>query len=359
MADDPINPEACKSYGALTEGVHVAGYTLERAMAQLEWLLEEDRWLQLGTPFVDINDFLKRIKLGEKEHLRIAAEHRVRLARRIKELQPEASQRAIARTLGVSNHTISRDIGPTVAGPHGPPNGSEAAETVEKGPATGPHGPLSGSEAARAVENAENKEARAEAKKERRSQLEIDLAQRTVNLSQRLREKRYGVIYADPPWRFEPYSRETGMDRAPENHYATTSLEQIFEIEPPAANDCILFLWATIPMLPQALDLMRDWGFTYKSQFVWAKDKIGPGYWIREQHELLLIGTKGDVPAPAPGNQYASLQTASRGDHSEKPFIFHEIIEDMFPTVPRVEMFARGGTLAGWDRWGAEVDDAA
>jgi N6-adenosine-specific RNA methylase IME4 len=164
----------------------------------------------------------------------------------------------------------------------------------------------------------------------------------------------YGVIYADPPWRFEPYSRETGMDRAADNHYPTMTLDDICALKVPAADDCVLFLWATAPMLPEALAVMAAWGFSYKSHFVWVKDRPGTGYWTRNQHELLLIGARGEVPAPAPGTQYCSVIEGKLGPHSAKPAAFAEIIDDLFPTVPSLEMFARAPRL-GWDVWGNQA----
>jgi N6-adenosine-specific RNA methylase IME4 len=112
----------------------------------------------------------------------------------------------------------------------------------------------------------------------------------------------YGVILADPGWRFEPYSRETGMARAADNHYVTEPTNRIEALDIPsiAAKDCCLFLWATAPMLPDALRVMASWGFQYKSQFVWVKDRIGTGYWTRNKHEHLLIGSRGQIPAPGP-----------------------------------------------------------
>jgi len=188
-------------------------------------------------------------------------------------------------------------------------------------------------------------------KKEKRDSRERELGEKLLAMP----GKKFGVIYADPPWRFEPYSRVSGMDRAPENHYPTMDLEGIKAIEVPAADDCVLFLWATIPMLPQAFEVMQAWGFSYKSHFVWVKDRIGTGYWVRGQHELLLIGTKGNVPAPAPGEQYSSVYQGKVGEHSAKPFAFREMIEEMFPTLPSIELFARGEKYAGWDHWGNEA----
>lgn len=166
---------------------------------------------------------------------------------------------------------------------------------------------------------------------------------------------KFGVILADPPWRFEPYSRDSGMDRAADNHYPTMDLDAIKALDVPAADDCALFLWATAPMLPEALAVMAAWGFTYKSQIIWNKDRIGTGYWARNKHELLLIGTRGDVPAPAPGTQPASVIDAPVSAHSAKPLEFHEIIERIYPTLPKLEMFARTARL-GWQSWGAEAE---
>lgn len=195
-------------------------------------------------------------------------------------------------------------------------------------------------------------------KQESRAAKEQALGERTIAASQALGTSLYGVIYADPPWRFEPYSRDTGMDRAADNHYPTMTLDDIKAMAVPAAEDCVLFLWATVPMLPQALEVMTAWGFTYKSHFAWVKAKAGTGYWNRNRHELLLIGTRGNIPAPAPGTQYESVIEASSPRHSVKPFHFREIIEETFPTAARVELFARE-RFDGWDSWGNEVSDVA
>jgi N6-adenosine-specific RNA methylase IME4 len=111
------------------------------------------------------------------------------------------------------------------------------------------------------------------------------------------------------------------MDRAADNHYPTSETDAICArpVGDIAADDCVLFLWATAPMLPDALRVMAAWGFAYKSHAIWKKDRIGTGYWFRNQHELLLIGTKGKIPAPAMGTQFPSVIDAPVGKHSEKP----------------------------------------
>jgi N6-adenosine-specific RNA methylase IME4 len=172
-----------------------------------------------------------------------------------------------------------------------------------------------------------------------------------------LPNKRYGVIYADPEWRFEVYSRDTGMDRAADNHYPTSATDAICArpVGDIAADDCVLFLWATVPMLPDALKVMAAWGFTYKSHCIWAKDKVGTGYWFRNSHELLLVGTKGNIPAPAMGTQWTSTIEGRVTRHSAKPERFYELIEEYFPSLPKIELNARH-TRKGWDAWGNEAD---
>ena len=193
-------------------------------------------------------------------------------------------------------------------------------------------------------------------KKAARKSRERELADKTITASLAANTKLYNVIYADPPWRFEAYSEETGMDRSADNHYPTMSIDDIKGLAIPAADDAVLYLWATVPMLPEALDVMSAWGFTYKSHIAWVKDKIGTGYWTRNKHELLLIGTRGKIPAPMMGTQPPSAMAVDLLAHSEKPPIFAMMIEHLFPTVPKLEMFCRSAR-PGWDVMGNEADN--
>jgi N6-adenosine-specific RNA methylase IME4 len=133
------------------------------------------------------------------------------------------------------------------------------------------------------------------------------------------------------------------------------TLSAIMALKVPAADDCVLFLWATAPMLTHALMVMEYWGFDYKSHQIWDKKRLGTGYWFRNRHELLLVGTRGDIPAPAAGQQHESLVSIEAAEHSKKPFAFMEMIDELYPTASKLEMFARGGDVAGWDRWGSEA----
>lgn len=189
-------------------------------------------------------------------------------------------------------------------------------------------------------------------KRERRDQKERELGSKIAALPQ----QKFGVILADPEWRFEFYSELGKTNSSADNHYPTSALEAIKARDVPSisADDCVLFLWATVPMTPHALEVMAAWGFTYKSQFVWVKDRAGTGYWNRNKHELLLLGTRGKPPAPAPGMQDESVFIAPVGKHSAKPERAYEIIEKMFPTVTKIELNARAAR-AGWVAWGLEA----
>lgn len=224
------------------------------------------------------------------------------------------------------------------------------------------------------------KEAQDEAKRAKKERQKAERAAREARLAGRIaaanaalavEEKRYGVIYADPEWQWETWG-EGGRERCPENHYPTSPTEAIAArpVGRLAADDCVLFLWATSPRLPDALAVMAAWGFTYKSQIIWRKVHepkegetlpprldLGNGYWFRNAHELLLIGTRGDVPAPAMGDQFASVLDAPVGAHSAKPERFAEMIEAYFPTLPKLELNARIAR-PGWDCWGAEAPEA-
>lgn len=208
--------------------------------------------------------------------------------------------------------------------------------------------------AARATQGDANA-ARTIAKKGKRAEKEKALASKIKALP----DDRFGVILADPEWTFEVWGEDTGQDRSAENHYPTSSLEAIKarKVGEIAAPDCVLFLWATVPMLPQALEVMAAWGFFYKSNYVWVKTEDGTGYWGRNRHELLLIGTRGHVPAPAMGTQRSSVIEAAAAEHSAKPEAALLMIEEYFPTLPKIELNRRGPARDGWSAWGADVDE--
>lgn len=158
----------------------------------------------------------------------------------------------------------------------------------------------------------------------------------------------FELIYADPPWRYD-FSRSPSRDI--ENQYPTMELEDIKALDVPAADDAILFLWATSPKLPEAFEVMDAWGFEYRTSMVWVKPQIGMGYYCRSKHELLLIGKRGEAPIPEETNRPHSVLEAPRTTHSTKPSEFYEVIERMYPSLTKVELFARA-ERDGWASWG-------
>jgi N6-adenosine-specific RNA methylase IME4 len=165
---------------------------------------------------------------------------------------------------------------------------------------------------------------------------------------------RFPIIYADAPWKMN--LDEIGSLKSFEAHYPTMDLAEIaaLPVADIATPDAALFLWSIPAMLPEALEVMSAWGFTYVSQIVWVKDKIGLGYWVRYQHELLLIGRRGNIPTPPERERPPSVINAPRREHSRKPDEAYELIERMYPELPKIELFARQ-TRAGWAAWGNEI----
>jgi N6-adenosine-specific RNA methylase IME4 len=167
----------------------------------------------------------------------------------------------------------------------------------------------------------------------------------------------FNVILTDPPWQYRTVISES---RRIENYYPTMSLEDIkrLPVQAITAPDAVLFLWATNPGLKEALEVLEAWGFEYRDHVMWMKPSIGPGHWIRQQHEVLLLGVKGNIPVPLPENRPASVIMAPRGRHSEKPEEAHLLIERAFPEFPKIELFSRG-VRPGWVAWGNEVTDGS
>ena len=160
----------------------------------------------------------------------------------------------------------------------------------------------------------------------------------------------FDLVYADPPWRmqFSPTS-----DRHISNHYNTMELPDITALPVPSIvkPQAVLYLWATAPLLPEAIRTMAAWGFEYRTSMVWVKHAIGLGFWCRNRHELLLIGKRGEHPAPAPELRPDSVIDARRGKHSEKPESVRVMLEKLYPDHNKLEMFART-VRPGWITYG-------
>ena len=181
--------------------------------------------------------------------------------------------------------------------------------------------------------------------------------------------KKYQIIYADPPWSYN----NSGFDYAAAKQYSTMALQDIclLRVIDISDSNCTLFLWGTWPLLPECLEVMKAWGFTYKTiGFVWLKtrenvnqyqflpsDKLsetpGMGFWTMSNTEFCLIGVKGNPRRLNTGVRqvvYSPLR-----EHSRKPDEIRERIVTLMGDLPRIELFARR-KVEGWDVWGNEVE---
>lgn len=168
--------------------------------------------------------------------------------------------------------------------------------------------------------------------------------------------KKYNIIYADPPWEYD--DKALAGDRGACCKYPVMSTDELLTLPVSAisADDCMLFMWATFPKIQDALDLIRGWGFTYKTKaFTWIKTNsngttfMGMGNWTRSNDEIILLGVKGSPKRVNSG--ISSIIHAPRQEHSKKPDIFRKKIIQLCGDLPRIELFARS-RVDGWDTWG-------
>lgn len=169
-------------------------------------------------------------------------------------------------------------------------------------------------------------------------------------------EGTYRIIYADPPWAYGNVRGDTTYT-SQEDKYPIMPTEKIcaIDVKEHTWDNAVLFLWATSPILiPDAQEVIKAWGFNYKTSFIWDKMAHNPGHYNSVRHELLLIGVKGSCKPDNP-KLYPSVQSIRRSDvHSEKPEEFRRIIDDLYTDGTRAEIFARKET-EGWDVYGNEI----
>ena len=189
-----------------------------------------------------------------------------------------------------------------------------------------------------------------------------------------LPNKKYQVIYADPPWDYGgkmQYDKTTikgeniGFEKkiflsSAGFKYPTLKLKQLktLDVKSIADDDCILFMWTTGPQLANSVELGEAWGFEYKTvAFVWDKMIHNPGRYTLSQTEFVLVFKKGKIPQPRGARNVRQMVAVPRGKHSEKPIDVIKGITKMFPQQDKIELFARNN-FVGWDNWGLEVPDS-
>ena len=168
---------------------------------------------------------------------------------------------------------------------------------------------------------------------------------------------KYRVLYADPPWKYGDLLAisKDGLSEsygAADAHYPQMSIDELcaLPIKDLAADNSVLFLWTTVPMTEDAYKVARAWGFVAKTEFVWDKIKHNMGHYNSVRHEKLLVCTRGSC-LPDVKKLIDSVQSIERGEHSEKPEEFRQIIDTIYPQGPRIELFARK-KAPGWKTWG-------
>ncbi len=191
----------------------------------------------------------------------------------------------------------------------------------------------------------------------------VSITQRTA--TQDLREKlsgRFATILADPPWQFQNRTGKMAPEHKRLLRYSTMELEEIFELPVPefAAAASHLYLWVPNALIGEGLEVMRRWGFTYKSNLVWYKvrkdggpDGRGVGFYFRNVTELVLFGVRGSMRTLAPGRRQVNILCSRKREHSRKPEELYDIIEKCSPG-PYLELFARH-PRSGWTQWGNEI----
>jgi len=167
--------------------------------------------------------------------------------------------------------------------------------------------------------------------------------------------KKYKVIYADPAWKYNDKQNTPKLGGA-EKHYSTMSIKELCDlpIKNMTEKNAVMFLWTTSPLLEATFKVIKAWGFKYKTSFVWDKVKHNMGHYNSVRHEMLLICTKGSC-TPEKRKLYDSVVSIPRTKHSKKPDYFAELIDELYFTGERVELFARD-KKEGWDAWGNEVE---
>lgn len=174
---------------------------------------------------------------------------------------------------------------------------------------------------------------------------------------------KFDIIYADPPWSYKTWSGKGKEKKSAENHYDCMTKNDIqnLPIKNMSSDNSVLFLWVTFPCLEEGMELIKKWGFTYKTvAFTWVKkNKVsdslfwGLGYWTRANAEICLLATKGK-PKRVSKSVHQVIE-AKIGKHSQKPPEARERIVKLMGDLPRIELFARE-KFDGWKAWGNEIE---
>jgi N6-adenosine-specific RNA methylase IME4 len=336
-----VKPEDAEEYTQAL-GQVVAGGWRQIALAQ-----------RLGVPKalkLSVDDWVKQ-RLGG--YVKYSVEERQHA---VKTLAAEGhSEREIAKVTGVDRYTVREDLGKPRGGNSTTYPKKREKENDRGGGVSTTDEPLDLLTTLAATDavlhETDSRTARADRVAKRHDTAE-KLRQRVE-----LPDAKFRVIYADPPWSYNDKADAGSVQSGgAEQHYPSMTLDELcaMKVAEICEPNAVLFLWTTSPLLEDAFAVIRSWGFTYKSSFVWDKHAHNRGHYNSVRHEFLLLAVRGSCPPDVP-KLFDSVQKTGRTDHSEKPGVFRIIIETLYPHGKRLELFHRGEPIEGWAAWGNEA----
>ncbi|HLH95049.1 MAG TPA: MT-A70 family methyltransferase [Xanthobacteraceae bacterium] len=374
--NEPMSVGTCECGAVFRFPVSDKGVQMDAA-CEAHWCEFDGKPIKSDLPPTDVREFVERVQAPSP----------------IEPPKPLMSQTEAAELMNVSRRSVQRAA---VVAQKGAP---ELVEAVTAGKvateAAAEIAQLPIEEQKRIIASADPKAVKDVAKANRTAKREQSRERkleqmRAPQAAPLLTGNKFGVIYVDIPRDWKAWSAQTGMEKSPENHYATAPLDALIDlpVRELAADNCALLMYAWQPSLIDQIELMAEWGFCrlrprdaqgrlvrengkalapvgegdYRSHMVWAKRSTsgnwhrGTGFWWINAHELLLLGVKGDVPCPLEGQQDLSILDTVVGEHSAKPDAVRAMIDRYFPGVPKIELFARvfddaGNRLLDESRW--------
>lgn len=369
--------EACRRLGINVLCFHYDGDELDRQLCEIdENLIREDL-----TP-VDRALFLARRKeIYLVKHPETANGGDRKSDRQVGELNNNDAKRftaATAEATGQKERTIQRDVerGEKISTTalqmlrgtrHDKGVLLDQLKRLETGQAQEQYArELIASDKAISAESKKIRTAQQASNRESRMRMVSLIAQHGKKTGEKFQLAAYPIGYADPPWEQEAWSDETGQDKGLK--YPSMTVDEIKALcagdQSPFTPDAVLLLWVTANRLPDGIGVLGAWGFEYVTCLAWDKVNIGMGRWVRDRHELLLIGKRGKISlAPLMGSQPESLYSEPKTDHSRKPVWFAEQIDRLWPGLRKIELFQRKDSLAEgdirlngmWDFWGNQA----
>jgi N6-adenosine-specific RNA methylase IME4 len=296
-------------HGAINEGLHGASYLLERVFQAIEGQLKDGSWRNCGPGYDNLNDYAASLNFGE---LKVVAKDRRKLVEIFREHAPEVSTRTLAKVLGVTHSTVVRDA----------PKHDGNPSSINKGVVHDAPKALTGRQAACLVDRRVNGRA------ERLAQMRADECK---VLALRPRPGKFRTIVLDPAWDYGHGDTGMGYAGRARPHYALQTFDELLTLDVRAWADeeagCHLYCWVTNNFVGKAYELVQHWGFQYRLLLTWFKPPpFGLGSYFRHATEHVIFATLGGTTTRPAAASLATYFVAPRGEHSEKPDLFYDIV---------------------------------